>query len=275
MAKVKKPIFPVHGSYIENFDEALGGGIPEGHIVLIYGSAGTMKSSIAFNVVFNEIANGKKGVYISVEQSSLSLLKQMVGLNFDISKINMEVLNDASDVLKGLSKLRHGEPKKLTLIDFGTIRKQLKVMAGNKTKKGGAFGASEDLVQLILQVVQTLAEKDICDMVVLDSLTAIYSLTEFRDPRSEIFYLFEFFRDMGVTVFVISEESGGEYSKFGIESYLADGIIRLQLSERNRKVTREISVVKMRASDCNNDIFTLEFDGRMFKALYGGKIPLV
>jgi hypothetical protein len=31
----------------------------------------------------------------------------------------------------------------------------------------------------------------------------------------------------------------------------------------------------MRSSDCNNDIFTLEFDGKKFKALYGGKIPLV
>ena len=278
MAKqLKKPMFPVHSTHIESFDEALGGGIPVGHIVLIYGSAGTMKSSIAFNVLFNEVANGKKGVYLSVEQSSLSLLKQMVGLNIDISKINMEVLNDANDVLKGLSKLRENEPKKLTLIDFGTIRKQLKLMESkSKANKASAtFGMSEDLVQLILQMVQTLAQKDICDMVVLDSLTAIYSLTEFQDPRSEIFYLFEFFRDLGITVFVISEEGGGDYSKFGIESYLADGIIHLQLSERNRKVTREISCVKMRATDCNNDIFTLEFDGKKFKALYGGKIPLV
>jgi len=87
------------GSYIENFDVALGGGVPEGHIVLVYGSAGTMKSTVCFNVLFNEILKGRKGAYITIEQNSLSLLKQMVGLCFDISKVNIEVLNDANDVL--------------------------------------------------------------------------------------------------------------------------------------------------------------------------------
>jgi KaiC/GvpD/RAD55 family RecA-like ATPase len=270
----------VVGSYIENFDEALGGGIPQGHIVLVYGSAGTMKSSVSFNILYNEIVNGKKGIYISVEQSSLSILRQIVGLNYDISKLNIEVLNDADDVLKGLSRLKDGEENKLTLIDFGTIRKQLKAQKkgkGSKKVLGEKIGHSEDLVGMIQQITKTMVEKDLCDIVILDSLTAIYSLTELKDPRSEIFYLFEFFRDLGVTTFVISEENKGasSFSRFGIESYLADGIIHIQLTERNRKVTREISIVKMRATDCNNDVFNLEFDGKKFKALYGGKMPLV
>jgi len=264
------------GSYIDNFDAALGGGVPGGHIVLVYGSAGTMKSSICFNTLYNEIVSGKRGAYISIEQSSLSLLRQMVSLGFDISKINIEVLNDADDVLKGLSKLKPSEAQKLTIIDFGSIRKQLRLIKSTKKPKVD-FAFSDDMVNTILKMAQTLVEKDLCDIIILDSLTALYSLTELKDPRSEIFYLFEFLRDLGLTAFVISEESelSSKFSRFGIESYLVDGIIHLQLTERNRKVTREISVVKMRSSDCNNDIFTLEFDGKKFKALYGGKIPLV
>ena len=264
------------GSYIEHFDDALGGGFPKGHIVLIYGSAGTMKSSICFNILFNEILTGKKGAYISIEQSSLSLLKQIVSLGFDISKSNIEVLNDAEDVLKGLAKLKPGEPKKLTLVDFGTVRKFLKKMQTKKSKNT-PFALSNDMMETIKEMIQTLVNRDLCDILVIDSLTAIYSLTELQDPRSEIFYLFEFFRDLGLTVFIISEENheSTRFSHFGIESYLADGIIHLQLTERNRKVTREVNVVKMRSSSCNNDIFTLEFDGRKFRALYGGKIPLL
>jgi KaiC/GvpD/RAD55 family RecA-like ATPase len=267
----------VVGSYIDNFDTALGGGIPSGHIVLVYGSAGTMKSSICFNSLYNEILSGKKGVYLSIEQSSLSLLRQVVSLGFDISKINIEVLNDANDVLKGLSKLRDGEPKKLTLIDFGTIRKQLRKGKSKEKANKSEFAFSDDMINTLLDITKTLAEKDLCDIVIIDSLTAVYSLSQLKDPRSEIFYLFEFLRDMGVTSLVISEENeiNSRYSNFGIESYLVDGIIHLQLSERNRKVTREINIVKMRATDCNNDIFTLEFNGKKFKALYGGKIPLV
>lgn len=262
------------GSYIENFDIALGGGIPNGHIVLVYGSAGTMKSSICFNSLYNEIVKGKKGAYISIEQSSLSLLKQMVSMGFDISKINVEVLNDANDVLKGLSKLKPDENNKLTLIDFGTIRKELRTENTIKSKKEfSAFGGN--IVNTILKIAKTLAEKGLCDIIVIDSLTALYSLTELDDPRSEIFYLFETLRDFALTSFVISESNMSQTSKFGIESYLVDGILHLQLTERNRKVTREISVVKMRSMSCNNDIFTLEFDGKKFRALYGGKNPLV
>ena len=36
---------PLH---IEGFDEQLGGGIPEGHVCLMAGTSGTMKSSTAF-----------------------------------------------------------------------------------------------------------------------------------------------------------------------------------------------------------------------------------
>ncbi|MCK5138791.1 MAG: hypothetical protein KAQ85_03015, partial [Thermodesulfovibrionia bacterium] len=236
----------------------------------------TMKSSICFNILYNEILKGKRGVYISIEQSSLSLLKQMVSLGFDISKINIEVLNDADDVIKGLSKLKESEAK-LTIVDLGTIRKHLRSNKGTKRKVSNEFEFSDDMVNTVLKIAKTLAEKDLCDLIVIDSLTAIYSLTELKDPRNEIFYLFEFLRDLGLTSFVISEESelNSRYSKFGIESYLVDGIVHLQLTERNRKVTREISVVKMRSSACNNDIFTLEYDGKKFKALYGGKTPLV
>ena len=263
------------GSYIQNFDDALGGGIPRDHIVLVYGAAGTMKSTLCFNVLYNEVLSGKKSVYISIEQSSLSLLKQMVKMGFDISKVNIEVLNDADDVIKGLSRLKDDEEKKLTIIDFGTIRKQLRPAKGAKNK----FGMSGDMVESILTMVQTLAKKKLCDIVVLDSMTALYSLTELKEPRSEIFYLFEFFRDLGITSFIISEESQEhtKYSRFGIESYLVDGIVHIMLTERNRKVTREIQIRKMRATDCTNDIYTLEFDSKTkkFKALYGGKMPLV
>ncbi len=267
----------VIGSYVDGFDSALGGGIPKGHIVLLYGSAGTMKSSLCFNILYNEILNGKKGVYVSIEQNSLSLLRQMVSLGYDISKLNIEVLNDADDILKGLGKLKDDEAKKLTLVDLGSIRKQLK--GKTKTNKADyAFGT--DMITTILKIAETLADKRLCDILVLDSLTALYSLTHIsaeNDARGDIFYMFESLRDMGLTTFIISEESevNVKYSRLGMESYLADGILHLQLTERNRKVTREISVMKMRAAQCNHDIYTLEFSNKKFKAMYGGKMPLV
>ena len=52
-------------TYIKGLDENLQGGIPEGHIVLVCGSAGTMKSSVSFNILYNEVLNGKTAIYIT------------------------------------------------------------------------------------------------------------------------------------------------------------------------------------------------------------------
>ena len=40
--------------YIDGFQDALQGGVPEGHVVLVCGTAGTMKTSICFNVLYSE-----------------------------------------------------------------------------------------------------------------------------------------------------------------------------------------------------------------------------
>ena len=45
-------------TYIKGFDDKLGGGIPEGSVVLLVGEPGTMKSSVAFNVLFYNAIEG-------------------------------------------------------------------------------------------------------------------------------------------------------------------------------------------------------------------------
>ena len=62
-------------TYIKGLDEELGGGIPEGHIILVSGTPGTMKSSVAYNILYNNIkSEDSVGVYVSLEQSRENLL---------------------------------------------------------------------------------------------------------------------------------------------------------------------------------------------------------
>ena len=43
-------------TYVEGFDDALGGGIPRGSIVLVAGTPGTMKTALTFSILYeNEI----------------------------------------------------------------------------------------------------------------------------------------------------------------------------------------------------------------------------
>ena len=68
-------------TYVDGFDENLNGGIPQGHTVIVAGAAGTMKSSLAYHILFmNAKRDGVNGLYISLEQSKQSLTRQMEGL---------------------------------------------------------------------------------------------------------------------------------------------------------------------------------------------------
>src|SRR5947199_1648845 len=56
-------------THVEGFDEALGGGIPRGSIVLVAGSAGTMKTAVTFSMLYENVKAGSKALYISLEAS--------------------------------------------------------------------------------------------------------------------------------------------------------------------------------------------------------------
>ncbi len=252
--------------YISGLDENMEGGIPEGHVNLIAGTAGTMKSSVCFNVMFNEVKRGKIGLYISLEQSCNSLLNHMINVGYDLSQVNIFIIDDLGELDSAMTKSQISKGA-LVMADLGVIRKQIK-QTTNQT--GGWFNAIKNIVKKLKETVG-------CDVFALDSLAALYVLSEFQNPRAELFYAFEFLRDLNITTFLISEMplDGHKYGQYEVEDFLADGVIKLELVARQRKVTREISIIKMRKTSCNTDVFTLEADKGNFRALYGGQTALI
>src|SRR2546422_10086330 len=64
------PLIPTH---VAGLDEALGGGIPQGSLVLVAGTPGTMKSSLIYNIMYHNAKQGRRGLYITLEQTTESL----------------------------------------------------------------------------------------------------------------------------------------------------------------------------------------------------------
>jgi len=65
-------------TFIQNFDDNLQGGIPKSLVVLLSGTPGTMKSSLAYSILYhNALEKGIRSVYMTLEQSRESLLQQM------------------------------------------------------------------------------------------------------------------------------------------------------------------------------------------------------
>lgn len=253
---------------IKGLDENMEGGIPVGSTVLVTGAAGTMKSSLCFNSIYNEAQTGRNVLFISLEQSYISLINQMINMGYDFQKVDVTIIgSDPSIIKKKIKEINASKKGHLILSDLGSLR------ASNKA----ADSPSADWWAIISRIVKTLREQANISTVVIDSLNSLYVLSDFKNPRNKIFHIFNFFKQLDVTSFFISEmpKDGRKYSEYEIEDFLADGVIAVQLAERNRKVTREINIVKMRGTNISVDVFTLEYGKNGFQALYGGKMPLV
>jgi KaiC/GvpD/RAD55 family RecA-like ATPase len=220
-------------TYIDGFDEFLEGGIPRGHVVLLSGTAGSMKSSVAYNILYkNALTGGMKGLYISLEQNRQSLEDHMWGLGFNIQKTSSNV----------------------EIWDLGLLRSNL--ISG------------ETWLNLLKKDIADHKSKNGLDILVLDSLPVLDIIAKWKDPREELFYFFEWLRELGVTSFLISEmtESQGtsKYSR-NDEDFLADAIVHLKMQfVDDVHVQRRIRAVKMRNTKHSLDFFTLLFDNGKF-----------
>jgi len=253
---------------IKGLDDEIEGGIPVGSNVLVTGAAGTMKSSLCFNTIYNEAQNGRNVLYLSLEQSYVSLLNQMINMGYDFQKIDVTIIgSDPSIIKKKIKEVNKSKKGHLILSDLGSLRSAI------KSKET----ASDNWWNIISKIVRTLKTETQISAVVMDSLNSLYVLSDFKQPRNKIFHIFRFFKELDLTTFFIAEmpKDGHKYSEYEIEDFIADAVVVLQLVERNRKVTREINIAKMRSTDVNNDVFTLEYGKNGFQAMYGGKMPLL
>ncbi len=218
-------------TYIKGFDKELGGGIPEGHIVLMAGTPGTMKSSLSYYFLHHNVINtGSRGLYLSFEQSKKSLIFQ---LN------RMKIATDLGEKLQivDLSRIRH------TAGDF-------------KTK---------NWLNLIEKHLELLYKKYKFNLLVIDSLPVLEILSLIDEKRTKLFQFFEWIRDLNLTTLIINEISP-DPNILRDEDFLADGIIHLTLERvGDIDIFRRIRCVKMRGMNHNTSIFTLEYKDNVFK----------
>src|SRR5437879_5796714 len=82
-------------THIEGLDEVLGGGIPEGNVVLVSGAPGTMKTSLTYHILHSSALDGSRGLYVSLEQGRASLIDHTEGLGYrlDDTRGNLSVLD--------------------------------------------------------------------------------------------------------------------------------------------------------------------------------------
>ena len=226
---------------VRNLDERMGGGILAGQIVLLCGRAGTMKSSLAFSMLYNAAKrDGRRGVYLTLEQSRESLVDHMARLGMDPKAI------------EGSGGI--------VIVDMARLRKE--------SNLDGAAAAPIDWPQAVLTTITNYKVKFGCNLFALDSLAAVYALTSFTNPRNEIFHFFDKLRAIGVTAILVSEMLEPDkliFGQYGVEDFLADGILHLEMERDERNVNLFLSVVKMRQTKHERTYFPLILERGTFE----------
>jgi len=218
---------------IKGLDEQMTGGIPHGHVVLLSGMPGTMKSSVAYNILFNNaLEENRKGVYISLEQGRDSLIEHMAGLGMDHAKVESLV----------------------NIVDIGYLRLHMEEKASDE----------QSWMDIFRMYAENLKTNTDYSLLIIDSLPVLELLAGMNDRRGDLFHFFGWLRDLGVTTFIVVEATS-DPNAVRDEDFLADGIIRLKKERQGYDITRQIQIDKMRGSKHNTGYFTLMHDGKEFQ----------
>ena len=206
---------------IGKLDQILKGGIPRGSIVLLAGGPGTGKTIFSARFLYSGITDyNENGMYVSFTEPRDTFKKYMLefGWNFDEYE------------KRGL----------FTYLDlFSTSEEGL-----------------DHVIKTILEPISTRSIKRL----VIDSVTALsISLGERYKVRNIIYLLKQLLKQTECTsIFIAEVPFGYPMMGVGIEEFVVDGVIVLEMQREGYEFRRRLAVLKMRGTE--HDLRYYRFD---------------
>jgi len=206
---------------IPGMDKLMEGGIPEGSVVLLSGGAGCGKTTFSCQFIMEGLNMGENCLYITLEESPEDIKKDALQFGWDFSK------HESS----GAFRIMYYDPFELKEI----ITRLKDLITVNKIKR-----------------------------LVIDSITlfGLY-LKEEYNIRKELYHLVAALKETGCTALLLSEVTEGDskkFSRYGVEEFVADGVIVLYYMGLGEGIFRNIEVRKMRRTKHKNGMFPLALE---------------
>ncbi|MCK4483247.1 MAG: AAA family ATPase [Candidatus Thorarchaeota archaeon] len=209
---------------VPGLDELVEGGFPKGDTILVAGKAGTGKSILAIQFLYNGVVQyGETGVLVTLEEPPRLIKRNMINFGMDLAKMEKE--------------------RKLAIVDLSPSKEVTPVTMGEFP----SFDLS-GLEAIIMSHVKKLK----ATRVVIDTLSILAYKFRSRDIlREEFFKLTANITKTGVTLLLTSEipEHHLGLGVFDVEAFLASGVLVLyneKISDTLR--SRSIEVLKLRGS---------------------------
>lgn len=211
---------------VKKLDEMMGGGIPQGHILLVGGNTGSGRSTLGMHFLEEGIQQGEAGLFVSIDESMTQIIKTAKEHDWDFDKHlkDKTLISVSSD-----------------LIDIYPDK-------------------------LLYEVVRAVEEYDIKRVVIdsISSMESSEFARDY--VRDFLLQLTAFFKSRGINclaTYLTTEMVGGPnkqliggtmLSELQLSS-IVDGIVLMRYVEQDQEVHKLVSVLKMRGSDHEKGIY--------------------
>jgi len=205
---------------IEGLDILTGGGLPAGRTYLVAGESGTGKTIMSLQYVYRGAEYGDSSVYITIDESPKHIVEDAHSLGWNLEKLMDE--------------------NKLLMVEFTPLFAD--------TMKIDAEKVLDEMKGLISQIDAKRLVIDPIAPLVLRGTKALDQMAAQMVVRNYIRRLIVGLDDLNVTTLATSEIPTGtnRLSRYGVEEFLASGVIVLRLRRINNNFVRELYIHKMR-----------------------------
>jgi KaiC/GvpD/RAD55 family RecA-like ATPase len=221
---------------VTGLDGLLEGGFPEGRSILVSGGCGTGKTIFSLQyIIHGAMEMGEPGLYVTLDERPELIREDVRRFGWDLAGLEA----------KGLVSMVDGSMAKLGL-------------PSDENFQLPAQGF--DLDKLLLEIMRIIRRTS-AKRLVIDSIPAMgFNYENQTDIRKALLKLSDMLQRSGVTSILTSEiaENAKRFSRYGVEEYLADGVILLHYMGVGTRSNRTLHIRKMRATKHSEDLHPLE-----------------
>lgn len=211
---------------IQGLDELLGGGFPQGRVLLVLGEPGAGKTILCSQFLANGINKfGENALFVSMEEGKSHYDREMSQFGWDFSSAEKD--------------------GKFNFVDASPIR----TVPGEVRIGKLTIGRQDFSLISLLEVIRSNAKTIDARRIVVDPVSLlIFQYSDETQRRKALLDMVEALAETGATCLLSSElhRVGLKGRTLQIEEYLVHGVILMQTIQTGKALERIIQVEKMR-----------------------------
>jgi len=211
---------------VPGLDEILGGGFPQGRVLLVLGEPGAGKTILCSQFLINGVTKfGENGLFVSMEEGRGHYSREMSAFGWDFQSAEKE--------------------GKFSFVDASPIR----TIPGEVRIGKLTIGRQDFSLISLLEVIRNSAKAINALRIVVDPISLLLFLyTDETSRRKALLDLVEALAETGATCLLSSElrQIGLRGRTLQTEEYLVHGVVMMQTIAAGRVMERTIQVEKMR-----------------------------